>query len=154
MIARFAGQWQPLSNFHLQTTPIKDKFGIEYYSVENIFQACKTQDPDLRLAMSKMTPGQSKRAGRAIKMTPEQIQEWDSKCYEAMKACVREKFKDPQLANFLLSTGDEDLQEGNVWHDNRWGVCNCARCPGQGANWLGKILMEIRSEIGTNAHRN
>ena len=32
--------------------------------------------------------------------------------------------------------------EGNTWNDTFWGVCN-----GQGQNWLGKILMLVRSEL-------
>jgi hypothetical protein len=43
----------------------------------------------------------------------------------------------------LLLTGDEELIEGNFWGDVFWGVCN-----GVGKNHLGKILMEVRSELG------
>jgi predicted NAD-dependent protein-ADP-ribosyltransferase YbiA (DUF1768 family) len=46
------------------------------------------------------------------------------------------------LADRLLLTGDEELIEGNYWHDHIWGVCD-----GTGTNWLGKILMEIRDEL-------
>lgn len=47
-----------------------------------------------------------------------------------------------------MATGDAFLEEGNHWHDNRWGRCSCERCSSKIApNWLGKILMEIRAEL-------
>ena len=56
---------------------------------------------------------------------------------------VTEKFKqNPELKQKLLETGNQELIEGNTWNDTFWGVCN-----GQGQNWLGKILMLVRSEI-------
>lgn len=54
---------------------------------------------------------------------------------------VREKFKDEQLKEMLLSTGNADIIEGNYWHDNFWGQCSCEKCVGKGKNNLGKILM-------------
>ena len=39
----------------------------------------------------------------------------------------------------LVNTFPQDLVEGNTWHDYFYGVCN-----GQGANWLGRILMAER----------
>ena len=49
----------------------------------------------------------------------------------------------------LLATGDEDLVEGNNWHDTFYGVCNCGGnfpvCHGGGMNWLGRILMAERA---------
>jgi predicted NAD-dependent protein-ADP-ribosyltransferase YbiA (DUF1768 family) len=44
------------------------------------------------------------------------------------------------LKELLLATGDHELIEGNKWHDTFWGVCD-----GIGQNYLGKILMEIRT---------
>ena len=45
----------------------------------------------------------------------------------------------------LLATGEEELIEGNYWHDTCWGVCNCAKCGDKGENRLGKLLMEVRT---------
>jgi predicted NAD-dependent protein-ADP-ribosyltransferase YbiA (DUF1768 family) len=33
--------------------------------------------------------------------------------------------------------------EGNTWNDRFWGVCR-----GSGLNHLGRILMEVRAEVG------
>ena len=65
---------------------------------------------------------------------------------------LRAKFAVPELAEMLEATGDTELEEGNHWHDNRWGRCTCERCSTTktGQNWLGKKLMQIR---GTNRAR-
>ena len=49
----------------------------------------------------------------------------------------------------LLKTRDTELVEGNTWGDIYWGVCN-----GVGENHLGKILMRIRSELGSVDEEN
>lgn len=46
------------------------------------------------------------------------------------------------LSEQLLMTGDVPLIEGNTWGDTTWGVYN-----GTGTNWLGKILMEVRTSL-------
>ena len=47
-----------------------------------------------------------------------------------------------ELKEKLLATENEELVEGNTWHDTYWGVCNR-----RGKNKLGKILMRIREEL-------
>ena len=65
-----------------------------------------------------------------------------------MREALRKKFSDPELKAKLLATGDQLLEEGNTWHDNFWGVCHCIRCQDVMAhNHLGKLLMELRSEL-------
>jgi len=62
-----------------------------------------------------------------------------------MRHLVREKFTTyPTMTKALLSTGEVELIEGNYWHDRFWGVCQ-----GQGENHLGRLLMQIRSELVT-----
>jgi predicted NAD-dependent protein-ADP-ribosyltransferase YbiA (DUF1768 family) len=61
---------------------------------------------------------------------------------------LRAKFGLAWLAERLLATEGEDLVEGNYWHDQIWGDCNChvhQSIPGQ--NLLGKLLMRVRSEL-------
>ena len=55
---------------------------------------------------------------------------------------IREKFKHTDLKELLLSTGDQELVEGNTWNDTYWGICR-----GEGQNNLGKILMKVRMEL-------
>ena len=60
-----------------------------------------------------------------------------------MCAIVLDKFtRNPYLAEMLVETGDRYLEESNHWNDTCWGVCD-----GIGTNWLGKILMDVRTII-------
>lgn len=46
------------------------------------------------------------------------------------------------LREALLATGDAVLVEGNWWGDTFFGVCR-----GEGENWLGRMLMQVREEL-------
>ena len=60
-----------------------------------------------------------------------------------MRGLVLDKFLyNVKLADKLLATEDAILIEGNTWDDVFWGVCD-----GKGENWLGKILMDVRTEL-------
>jgi predicted NAD-dependent protein-ADP-ribosyltransferase YbiA (DUF1768 family) len=51
----------------------------------------------------------------------------------------------------MQAPDNEELIEGNYWHDNCWGSCTCIKCadrPKQNA--LGKILMLVREECQKN----
>lgn len=79
---------------------------------------------------------------------------WDMISYQIMNDILHAKFSIPDLAEKLKATGDAYLIEENHWHDNRWGKCTCEKCcQKDGLNWLGEILMRIRSELNQeNAH--
>ena len=65
-----------------------------------------------------------------------------------MKKLLKQKFSNTEFRNFLLSTGDLYIEEGNYWHDNFWGNCYCKKCIEiEGINKLGKLVMEIRDEL-------
>lgn len=147
MIDKFQGRWHFLSNFY----PCEiEHQGIKYPSVEHYYVAMKFDDEqlidgkyytpgDLRELISKIKdPGQVKRFGRKVKLR----KDWNNQKLKVMNWGVREKFKNDRLSELLLSTGDEELIEGNFWNDTYWGVCN-----GKGQNHLGKILMEVRNEL-------
>ena len=159
MITRFDGKYAFLSNFY----PCKIEYqGIVYKSVEAFYVAMKVNNDqmidgryytagDFRELISKIdSPGKVKRIGKAIKVRSD----WDQKRLEFMSWGVREKFKDEQLKEMLLSTGNADIIEGNYWHDNFWGQCSCEKCAGKGKNNLGKILMQIRNELSGNIKPN
>jgi predicted NAD-dependent protein-ADP-ribosyltransferase YbiA (DUF1768 family) len=62
---------------------------------------------------------------------------------DIMRTAVWQKFAShAALARLLLATGDEDIVEAAP-RDAFWG---CGK-DGQGQNWLGRILMEIRAEL-------
>lgn len=60
-----------------------------------------------------------------------------------MKMILLSKFRNPVLVTLLKETGSAILIEGNTWRDRFWGVYN-----GQGENWLGRLLMEVRESLG------
>jgi N-glycosidase YbiA len=138
VITQFQGQFRCFSNFY--PSPIEME-GRVYPSVENAYQAAKTLDHNERAAMTSMTAGQSKRAGRAVRLRSD----WETIKIAVMLNLLRVKFQYPDLRAVLLSTGSLELQEGNTWNDRFWGVCPPGS--GQGENWLGRLLMQVRSEL-------
>jgi ribA/ribD-fused uncharacterized protein len=142
MIYKFADKYYFLSNFYEKPIIIKGK---EYKSVEHAYQAFKTKNiSEHEWVRNAPTASKAKSFGKKIKVR----EDWDELKYKVMLKLVRLKFKDEELKKMILETGDEELVEGNYWHDNVWGKCNCKRCEDiEGKNWLGKILMKVREEI-------
>ena len=143
MITQFQGEYRFLSNFH----PIKITDGkFIYPSVEHAYQAHKTLSERDRQRISYMhTPGAAKRAGQGLVMRDD----WHDVKNDIMLGFQRQKYTDTSQSNLgerLLATGDQQITEGNRWHDNYWGVCSCYRCS-NGQNHMGKILMLIREEL-------
>jgi ribA/ribD-fused uncharacterized protein len=136
----FRGDYRWLSNFY----PVRVK---GQRSVEHAYVAAKSTDPDFPLLIAATSSaGHAKRLGRKTKIRPD----WHQVKEEVMLELLRLKFQDPHFAKLLLDTGNREIVEGNLWHDNFWGDCACERCkrtPGQ--NKLGKMLMRIRRELKT-----
>jgi ribA/ribD-fused uncharacterized protein len=172
-IEEFRGQYRFLSNFWVVDTGVRfstaiphtftpSELALRMPTVEHAFQATKSFDPKERLlVLHKCSPvgtcgtdacttaGQSKRAAAArekgglVTLRPD----WESICRSVMVTSVREKFQNPALAKLLLTTGQQELIEGNTWHDRRWGRCTCPQHQGAGENWLGQILMRVREDL-------
>jgi len=136
MIDRFDGDYSFLSNFY---------FHSDGETVEHLFQAAKAiTDEDREYVLSAASPGVAKKRGRAISLRPD----WESVKADVMLALLRKKFAIPELKEKLLGTGDQELVEGNMWHDNYFGDCACHRCKEKiGYNKLGQLLMQIRDEL-------
>ena len=142
MIDFFDGEHAFLSNFYNASCIFEEKL---YPTVEHAFQAAKSLDQVERdwIAAAE-TPGKAKRMGRSITLRSD----WEKIKFDVMKECLRSKFADPVLKQKLLATGDEELVEGNYWHDNTWGNCSCEKCKDiVGRNMLGNILMKLRTEF-------
>jgi len=135
VIDSFRGDFGFLSNFYEASIWV-DK--LQYRSVEHAYQAAKASDPSAReLIRNAKRPGDAKRLGKAVQLPPD----WEARKVDLMRDCLRQKFSNPLLRSLLLATGDAMLVEGNTWNDTFWGVCR-----GRGENWLGRLLMEVRSE--------
>ena len=142
MIDKFDGQYAFLSNFHL--TPLVYR-NMRFTSSEAAFQSQKTTDPEEMQKYCDLAPGASKRKGREVKLRDN----WDIIKDQIMyEVCYAKFSQNPNLMMQLLDTGDEELVEGNTWHDNTWGNCVCQKCQDiPGRNMLGMLLMELRTEI-------
>lgn len=141
MIMEFRDRYRFLSNFY--PSPIEVD-GTVYPTVEHAFQAYKSDDPKVRQMISKLPlPSDAKKTGRLIKMRPD----WDSIKDAHMLRLLAAKFSEPSMKKKLLDTENEELIEGNYWHDNYWGSCNCERCQSKGKNILGKLLMDLRKSL-------
>jgi len=152
MINKFEGRYRFLSNFY----PVEiEHQGIKYPSVEHFYVAMKVNDQQLingkyytpgdfrEMIASIPDPGKIKRIGRSAKLRSD----WDQQKLKVMNWGVRQKFKQEPFKEMLLATGDQLLVEGNYWHDNVFGSCNCDKCGDKGENNLGKILMDVRNEL-------
>lgn len=159
-ITVFDGEHAFLSNFHQTDIPVEIVSGESekrhkavFHSTEALFQASKVfrysegrriapTEEEIRrfIEFASMSPSEAKRAGRKV-VLPDPA-EWDRVKVSVMRRCLELKFRDPVLADKLLSTGSAKLVEGNTWNDRFWGVCN-----GEGRNMLGELLMERRTLI-------
>ena len=140
-ISSFSGEYRWLSNFWLvKVSPLDDR--IVYPSVEHAYQAAKTDNLSDRVIISNLsTPGKAKRFGRTLTIR----KDWDNIKEDVMLISLRCKFVfGSELAFQLIQTKDAYLEEGNSWGDVFWGICN-----GIGENRLGKLLMQVRTELNT-----
>ncbi|MEG2254956.1 MAG: NADAR family protein, partial [Vagococcus sp.] len=99
----------------------------------------------LRNCFSNLQPNDAKKLGRKIELR----EDWESIKFGVMREVIRCKFnQNPDLVKKLIGTGNEELIEGNTWHDNTYGNCSCEKCKNiVGKNVLGKILMEERTRF-------
>lgn len=136
MIDKFRDEYYFLSNFY--EVPVTYE-NITYQNNEAAFQAQKTLDENKRKNFAFLSPDAAKKYGRKVRLRSD----WEEIKFNIMYEICRAKFtQNPDLAQKLLATGDEELVEGNDWSDMIWGKVN-----GKGQNNLGKILMRIRSEF-------
>lgn len=129
-----------MSNFW--SAVVRGDDGYDYGSVEVAYQAAKSHDPRWKKLCQNpfAKPGDIKRAARGIEIRPD----WDGVKRRVMKNLVRQKMTQEPFKSQLLATGDQNIQEGNHWGDEFWGI-NLKT--GIGENHLGRIVMEIREEL-------
>lgn len=137
-IAEFQGDYRWLSNFWPSIIHLNN---MRFITAEHAYQASKTVNQNEREYIARqISPAAAKRAGRNVTIRPN----WDEMKVDIMRLIVSIKFSEPQLATWLLATGDMVLEEGNYWNDTFWGI---DLRTGRGQNRLGLILMNVRSDL-------
>jgi len=135
-IKGFFGPWRFMSNFHYVDVQFD---GMIYRTTEHAYQAAKFLDLEKRKYIQGLeTPREARRVGQQ----PGCREDWNDVKYDIMYDLNAQKYSKPNLMQMLLDSGDAYLEETNTWGDVYWGVCH-----GIGQNNLGKILMDIRSQI-------
>jgi len=140
-ILGFQDEYRWMSNFY--TAPISVT-GFDYQNSEAAYQAAKTINIAHRQQFKDMTGGQAKRAGRNVILRAD----WDFVKLEIMELVLRAKFMaHPDLAKKLVETGSREIIELNTWGDTTWGQIRNKDGHLVGDNILGKLLMNIRSDL-------
>lgn len=156
-ITAFFSSMSPLSNFY--PVQIKDPDGTVYASSEQMYQHKKSMfhndDATATKVMKARTPLDAYLAGKEVKGQHES--DWfkgrELSKEQMYRCCIAKFSSDPALRDFLLSTGDTILAEGNP-KDDLWGVKLSVhdsaifdRSNWNGKNWLGDVLTRVREEI-------
>jgi ribA/ribD-fused uncharacterized protein len=144
---------------HFWPAPI-ELDGLLWPTVEHYYQAQKSHDPVYREAVRMApAPGVAKRLA-AQPSAPRKISsdswfkrhgveprpDWHEVKLDLMRRADMAKFtQHPKLAQLLLDTLDAELVEDSPT-EPFWGIGP----DGNGANWAGKVLMEIRDKLRVN----
>ena len=163
------------SNFYKHPLNIN---GREWSSVEHFYQASKFYIPQslrhmeyYNLIHSADSPTkvfmlgtQKKKYGYAVKWTVNKKDkrtinsvidlyndihirdDWEDVKLSIMKQALTEKFKNHRLSTLLTETHDAQIIEDSP-RDSFWGIGK----DGKGANYLGRLLMDVRAELTSKA---
>lgn len=141
MIKEFKNQYFFLSNFY--EYPIYYN-KLVFCNAEAAFQAQKAINEKDQYKFINLNASQARKLGKTIQLR----KDWEEIKDNAMYEIVKRKFTiNKELQQKLLETKEEELIEGNWWHDTYWGVNSKT---GIGQNKLGKILMKVREEVKNN----
>lgn len=130
--------------------------GIPFRSSEHAYQysrALRLGEPQVAELISRSKSAKhAKQLGKGITHTSEQ---WDADKIDVMRKIITEKFtQNFELGGKLISTGQSSLIEATI--DGFWGAKASISSKSirngtwMGANFLGKILAEVRDELRRN----
>lgn len=145
----FQSKYAWLSNFYPCKLEIQ---GQRFVSAEQAYQFTKASrlgDSHLATMIIRTNkPQEAKKLGAGLEFNPK----WDTQKIDVMRTIVNEKFmQNPNLTEKLVGTGGDSLIEATL--DKFWAANatltskSLKKGTWQGANFLGKILMETRTEI-------
>ena len=136
-ILLFRGKYFFLSNFYPCEVTLD---GLTYTSSEAAYQAQKCRTDECKLLFVNLNASESRRLGHRISKR----KDWEDVKYDCMFSAVKAKFEqNERLKKLLIQTKDAHIEEVNGWNDDVWGTVQDEG----GKNLLGKILMQIRSEL-------
>ena len=147
------GEWRVLSNMHEAPFQIDS---ITFPTVEHYFQWAKAKQFGDGAIADKILKTPSPKAVKALgkKVKDFVKEEWDKTKDGIMRMAVKAKFiQHPDLKTKLLETGKRPIGEASA-RDKYWGIGTSAdtskandpsKWPGK--NVLGKMLMELRTEL-------
>lgn len=123
--------------------------GLTYPTSEHAYVALKSDDMAWRRYCTlDLPPKQIKREGRNIKI----VSNWDEvKHHEMAKVLCKKYLTEPYKSLLLNLRTDILIVEGNRWNDMHWGFCLKTY---KGLNWLGSIIMLIKSHLHVNSNYN
>jgi len=130
---------------HFWPSPIALQ-GALWPTVEHFYQAQKSADPGYRATIREApTPAEAKsRADHWFRISGAALPaDWPERKLRAMREADAAKFgRYPDLAALLRETGTAELIEDSP-DDAFWGIGP----DGQGLNWAGRVLMEVREAL-------
>ncbi len=112
--------------------------GLWWPTAEHYYQAQKfVGTPHAEIIRVAKTPAESAKLGHSL---PHRL-DWKKNKYEVMRQAVLCKFQTHEdIREILIETGDKTIVQKDMG-DAYWGLGK----DGKGHNYLGKILMEVRS---------
>ena len=118
--------------------------GITYQTSEHYYQAMKTLE---ETAQEEIRNAPSPKIARQLGRQAPLREDFDEVKNDIMRTVLKAKFtQHPNLQEILLATGGAELIEQAPW-DEYWGSGRTNK----GLNMLGKLLMELRSELSNDA---
>ncbi len=149
-VEQFRDDYFFLSNMAELEVPVYADVGLLVPTSEHAYQAAKFVDPEDQYLIASLQTGiETKQVAHELEANGALVRsDWRIVNLGIMQAIVRQKFmRNPDIAAKLLATGDEELVEGNTWGDRFWGVDPVGSR--NGLNQLGKLLMDIRTELNS-----
>lgn len=153
MIDCFKGENEFLSNFYEKPVFYQDR---QFRNRESAYQWSKFDLETLPLIIVNQVLRFLTTTGSEAKKLAKELKDWvradwQNRSLGVMSEVIHAYFvQNKDERQKLLDTDGQELIEGNWWHDEFYGRCNCmgkkAGCgEGLGKNWLGRMLMAERA---------
>ncbi|NJO62628.1 MAG: NADAR family protein [Richelia sp. RM2_1_2] len=134
-----------LSNMYYCPVPID---GHIFPSSEHAYMSYKSDDPEWKeVCLNPNNKPQDIKTFAAKLLIKKE--NWKTIRLEVMERVLIAKFTQEPLRSKLIATGNQNIQEGNWWKDDFWGI-DLKKEPNYGENHLGRLQMKIRDKLNKN----